>query len=517
MGVQNPNTTNYEHPDEPNLLNLHKAMQYDGGGKPTIRTIGPSASQSSAFGEPLAIPLTPMIQFDGIYGIDPYKVQTYSALGGSAASDTENSYLYVSSSETLGSYGVLRSRRVVRYRPGQGAMCRFSACFSTPKENTTQRAGFFNQEQAFQVGYNGTEFGLLHSYDNKIHIEKLYITSAPNATQTVTITLNSVAFTVALVNGETTQQTAARIGRATFTGWLVEAFDSEVTFLYEGAAQPLTGTFSYSSTGNVTANLTTAREGQAGTLDWIPISEWNGDYANSNFTLDPTTFNVYQINFRWLGAGEIRFCMENPLTGDFINLHHIHWSNRHTTLHSANPSFKIGLVSYNLGGGSTTVKSGSIYGANEGLIERTDLTSSAYATKSGLSSDTLHHLGTLRNPITNSGKINTREILVKALSVAFQGNDPLNILVFMDTTLVTGTHQFNSYPGILTKASLVNGTLNTSIRVPVLTFTLPINGSQIIDLEHLRLLIPPGTNLSVGVISTQSISQISASIIWIED
>jgi hypothetical protein len=28
MGVQNPNSTSYVHPDEPNLLNLHKAMVY---------------------------------------------------------------------------------------------------------------------------------------------------------------------------------------------------------------------------------------------------------------------------------------------------------------------------------------------------------------------------------------------------------------------------------------------------------------------------------------------------------
>ena len=37
MGVRNPNTTAYEHPDEPNLLNLHKAMDYDVDGKPVLR------------------------------------------------------------------------------------------------------------------------------------------------------------------------------------------------------------------------------------------------------------------------------------------------------------------------------------------------------------------------------------------------------------------------------------------------------------------------------------------------
>lgn len=47
MGVRNPNSTNYEHPDEPNLLNLHKAMQYNTDGKPEVR-ITNSLSLTSA-------------------------------------------------------------------------------------------------------------------------------------------------------------------------------------------------------------------------------------------------------------------------------------------------------------------------------------------------------------------------------------------------------------------------------------------------------------------------------------
>ena len=37
MGVQHPNSTGYVHPDEPNLLNLHKAMEYDEAGVPHVR------------------------------------------------------------------------------------------------------------------------------------------------------------------------------------------------------------------------------------------------------------------------------------------------------------------------------------------------------------------------------------------------------------------------------------------------------------------------------------------------
>ena len=41
MGVQQPNTTNYQHPQESNLLNIHKAMDYNAAGEPQVRvTLG---------------------------------------------------------------------------------------------------------------------------------------------------------------------------------------------------------------------------------------------------------------------------------------------------------------------------------------------------------------------------------------------------------------------------------------------------------------------------------------------
>ena len=38
MGIRNRNSTGYVHVDEPNLLNLHKAMGYNAAGQPIIRT-----------------------------------------------------------------------------------------------------------------------------------------------------------------------------------------------------------------------------------------------------------------------------------------------------------------------------------------------------------------------------------------------------------------------------------------------------------------------------------------------
>lgn len=38
MGIQQPNSTNYQHHWEPNLSDLHQTMQYNSGGQPQIRT-----------------------------------------------------------------------------------------------------------------------------------------------------------------------------------------------------------------------------------------------------------------------------------------------------------------------------------------------------------------------------------------------------------------------------------------------------------------------------------------------
>ena len=39
MGVRNPNSTDYIHPDESNLLNIHKAMDYTESGEPALRVL----------------------------------------------------------------------------------------------------------------------------------------------------------------------------------------------------------------------------------------------------------------------------------------------------------------------------------------------------------------------------------------------------------------------------------------------------------------------------------------------
>jgi hypothetical protein len=80
-------------------------------------------------------------------------------------------------------------------------------------------------------GYNGTSFGILHSYGFKTEIVELKITTKSSASSNATIVLNGVSFTVALVNDATINATAAKIATNNFTGWQVEQRGDTVIFL----------------------------------------------------------------------------------------------------------------------------------------------------------------------------------------------------------------------------------------------------------------------------------------------
>ena len=472
---------------------------------------------SSAFGETLSAEHTCVVQLDALYGIGGEQAdqfQTYTANGGVAT--TENNMFKVSSSANTYSYGVVRSKRFLRYRPGQGAVGRFAAKFDTPTALTTQRAGLFNQEDALMVGYDGTDFGVLYAHDGLAHIHQFLITAGPSASTNATITLNGTAFTVPLVSGETVYQTAARISRFDFgSAWIAEQRDDRVVFL-STATNPLAGAFSFSH-ATATATLTVRQSGVAVTEEWIAQADWNG--PGKSVVWDPSKFNVYQIQYRWLGAGVIRFSAEHPDTGEIVLLHSIHHVNRNTTLHLGNPSMKIGYVSYNLGGGAKTVYGGSMMMAVEGTITRNDFPRAAHADKTGLAKDLNHHLLTVENPTTREGKINTKELILQDLVVSSQCSDPAKISLYLNEELLTGVHDLRTRPKTIAMVSLATGTFaNTATSItPVIAYTLGINGTLQFDLTPYRLIVPAGGKVSVAISASQSISRAICALTWLAD
>jgi hypothetical protein len=539
MGVRNPNSTNYEHADEPNLLNLHKAMEYDLGGKPMLRVAaklaGPSiAGQVSAFGEPLAISPTAVIQLDGIYGTTNDVIQTYTNGTGSSAGSVDGMFR-VHSGTTQGGYGVLRSKRFVRYRPGQGIQCRLTAGFTTGVAGSSQFAGLANQENRVGFGYDGTRFGVVRSSGGKAVILTMVINTAPNAGQTATITLNGVAYTVALTAGTAAHAVTEIVNRVGGYGtWLTQQTDGAMLWL--GPVGVANGAFSFTSTGNATATFTVVQAGVNQTHNWTYQEDWNVDKLDgsgaidanpSGMLLDTTKLNVYQVSMRWLGAGVISYAIEDELSGTLVYVHREHYVNQHTIPHTANPSFK---VTYNAVNTTNTtdiqVYGGSMYAAIEGTVFLNELTRSASTSKTGLVKDVIHHMMTIKNSVVTNGLaganngnyvLNTKEAIVKSLSVSVQSTDPVEVYLYFEPSSFSGAHEYYAITRCNEVKSTVTGTFDNTLDTPIYTGFCGINGTINVDLSQYRITVPPGSWLSIAVKSTNSISPCIAALTWSED
>jgi len=622
------NTTNYQHPQERHLLDLHYAMQYGPDGKPVIRTtldgndvvitgnvtipgtiqvfsnidnpvhnhiteVGTSgnlqvpwlpvagnvtvdsgniivtqgttpwtvtgnlnatisggeittfpggASSVSAFGEPYGLTITPVLQLDCIYGTTNEVIQTYNSGTGAGVFVPPAAPIWtVASGTTAGGYGVLRSLRFLRYRPGQGALARFTAGFTPNVANSSQRAGLFNQENAIMIGWNqsdtGPKFGVMRANGGRTHITVLTINTAPTGAQTANITLNGTSFLIPITAGTTTN-TAVTIDRVDgFTGWLTDQVDNTIVFL-SNTLGPKNGTFSFSSTGTgtlATGSFSTKQAGVAQTEYWTYQEDFNVDTLGANLagpnpsgmTLSSEYQNVYQINFRWLGAGEIRYAIEDSLNGNMIFFHHEHYTNRNTLPHVTQPSFKIGYVSYNLGTTSNAVVTGaSMMGAIEGEIKQNELNRSTSVNKTSLAQNTLHHLLTLRNPYVTNGQsgalngnyvLNAKEVILKDISIGTQNTDPAILYVFFSPTSFTGIHTYTSQPKDNVMVSTADGTLDDTVDTPICQFVTAINGQSAYPMRDFRVVIPPGSTISFGIKSTSNINRAAFAVVFSED
>ena len=479
-----------------------------------------SATVLTAFGEPIAVPISPVVQLDGIYGLDTRKFQTFTAGTGSVSA---TGTMKCSTGTGAYGYGVIRSLRVLRYRPGQGALTRFTAKFTTGTANYTQRAGFFQQESALQIGYDGTSFGVLQSA-GKASIVEFTITAAASGSETVTVTLNGTAYNVAVTSG-TINFNTAQLGVATYAGWTTSYYEDKIRFVRTSNG-PTAGSFSITSTGTLTASAVTSLQTGVTTVDtWTPQSSFNIDKLDgtgpSGMIIDPTKFNVYQIDFRWLGAGVITFALEDQTTGTIIYFHKIHYVNQNTTLHMDNPTYRIGYVAADLTGGGGTnviVEGGSMMGAIEGLITPTSYPVACYGERTtSLSSGNYGHIITVKNDLIDNNKITTRELIIQKISVGATAaaSNPCTVFLYLNPTYSVNLQWDLVRESIL--CSDTDGTITAANFVPLAAFAITSGAPATIDVSDLRIVIPPNNSIGMAIESSGLLQTIQGTITFIED
>lgn len=478
--------------------------------------VPPPDTLASAFGESNTISDVAYIEGSATYGLVPANFREFTANNGTTG--TEGRLFKVTTSTTSGGYGAIQSFRGVPHRAGKGVIGRFSGYFSTNAASSWQGIGFISIGEEMSFGYNGTSFGIWHRYGGLPEVRTITVTGGAGADTDLTLTLNSVAYTIPITTGSVQHnayEIAAWLNDSTNqTVWTADQIDDTVIIsaLSDGAKS---GTYTFShatATGTIAQNTA----GVTKTSDHVAQASWNGTAPFSGF--DPSNGNLYQITYQNMGFGEIIYSIMNPETGRFIDVHKEKIPNEGTTLGVPNPSMRCGFYCVSLG--STTdlsVYVSSVSAAVEGISNRTRNPRS-YSVTQNVTVTGERTAMTLRNRktynyynnqvevaplIVSASNETTRAAVIRVRAIADLGIEQNFQSVGSDLVIDVDT----------TQTAFSSGTILASR-------TLAPGGSVTIDLQALQVSLPPSLNLVVTIDRVEtggSSTEFPTTTTWYED
>lgn len=472
----------------------------------------PFVPQTTAFGEQAIAWNTPFIQAAPVYGLLPANFRAFTAETGSGS--VEDKMFTTQTGTNSAGYGAIQSFRAINYKAGQGALARFTAMFESSGANSWQGVGMLNLSDEFSFGFNGTSFGIWHRYNGRAECRTIQLTAPASASTNLTLTLNSVAYTIPLTSG-TVQHNAYEIEawlQDNQSIWYAEQLDDTV-IISANSDGAKSGTYSFSH-ASATGVITQQRAGVTKTSDFTAQASFNK--ANVSW-LDPTKLNVYQIRYPYLGAGNIHFDIMDEDTGDFIEVHQIMYTNSHTIPSTTNPSMHMGLYCVNFGNTSNlVVRTASMGGYTQGMEQRTRNPRSHVHTQENVGTSFTNIL-TIRNRRTYNYFINQVEVEPFKMTVSNEGAKDLEIKIVGNPTF-SGNTNFQSI-GSTELVIDVDETANTvSGGRPLGAYTIAPGQSVIISLLEERIRIPPTLVFTIAArLTSGAAADVTAAITWYED
>jgi hypothetical protein len=158
MGVQQPNSTDYSHPHESHLLDLHNAMEYNALGQPVLRANvnlvgsgeGSGVLSSVDSKGRLKVQTQQTIFFNTFqYGKETDVWDESTANGGTATFDSSVSQIRMAVTNQAGSKVIRQTRNVQRYTPGRTQTVAFAIRLQTPVTGIRRRFGMFDGNDGF--------------------------------------------------------------------------------------------------------------------------------------------------------------------------------------------------------------------------------------------------------------------------------------------------------------------------------------------------------------------------------
>jgi len=483
----------------------------------------------TAFDEMLVAELTPLVQAQFTYGINSLQFLQFPGNGGTIAGTDGMAVL--NSGTSADGFSIMLSNDVVRYNAGQGTLARFSGLYTTGVADSEQTIGLgFNLHGLF-FGYNGTDFGVLRRDGGQTEMRKLTVTTASTTAENITITLDGVAeTTVAVTNSGDVAVTAKEIADHNYlnvgNGWATEVAGDEVTFFSIDAASH-SGSYSLSGATTAVGNFAQIAAGNTSTDSWVAQSSWNGDVMDgtgrSGITLDPTKGNVFQIRYEWLGFGRLQFSIQNPNTGEFIEVHSIAYGNANTAPSLDNPTMSLSATCRNMGSTTDlTLRSASMAGLIEGIDSDIGPT---------FSCDRLYTIGntiaeepvlTIRGMQPYNGLVNQIRNQLLSFSLTSDLNDSratTTFRVYKGATPISGTSYSDVASGqSATQCDKSSTDVDLTGAEEIDSFILSATESKIIDIRAVNEKVGPPQTITITAQPSKghATNEIGAAINWRE-
>ncbi len=378
----------------------------------------------TAFGDLKAESMVPITQISAEYGLLTQVLTVVDNQASGTTSIIDNKFTCQSGTAVDG-LASISSLRQLKYRPGQGALGRFTAVFDNGVANNQQVAGLITGENIFAFGFIGTAFGIIYAHDGESENQELTLTTPAAGSETSTITVNGVAISVPLTVG-TVQHNAFEIAnslQAQVTNYSFTSNNDQV--IAQSLIPGPQGSFAFTSATAVAAWVQ-EHVGVFPTVDFTPQASWNVDTRidpDPLINLDPQKGNVYQVQYQYLGFGAIKFFVEDSATGDLLLVHTIQFANSSTIPSVTNPTFRIGWLSRNIGNNTNVTVSGSSAGAFiEGIVKMSTPTRAKSNDQAVPANATFTNIVAFRNRTHFGGKVNRAELFPLSATASTQTN-----------------------------------------------------------------------------------------------
>lgn len=496
---------------------------------------GINANSAGPFGTALVSSMSPTAQASFIYGTIPNSTQwVTSSNGAGALVAVSEGIMSCSSGNSLSGSSVVKLARSIKYRPGQGVMCRLTSIFGTGSSDTKQLAGIGNEESGYYFCRSGTDFGILHRESSKREIHSFAV-NAQNSV-TVTVTLGSHTKSFSINGGASANQTSYLISQQDYSqvgsGWKAESIDGTVYFISD-VPGPIAGTYGITVGGVSIVSLST--QVQAGVLPvetFISQSSWNIDAMNgsgvSRIVLDPSKGNIYGIGYQYLGFGDPVFSIENPESGLLTDVHRIQTANLRNTVVLRNPLCTARWEAVNSGSSaiSVTVKGASAGIFNEGMIQRSVGTSfSTVATKSDVGATLVPVVNLRANRVFKNqscyGEFEIFNISIGNDAGSSSSGKILKIYVYKNAVIGGPVnYQYNDSERSIVATDTAGTSITTSAQTQLLkTLVIAANNSITLSLKDENFFASNGDTITIAAQrgGSSNIDNAIVSVSWFED